>query len=137
VKTHKSTDKEWKGVINKAKTYIETVKKSESEVDENKKSIKDLIKKIHSIIKTSGNVYYMSPDSQTFRDCLEEISNNPSKNDEYVSLVGIDARIVLDNVCQFLPETFMDLIILKSSEFDSQDNFTFNSDDSPMHIFNI
>ncbi len=137
VKTHNSTDKEWKGVIDKAKTYIETVKKSDSEVDENKKSIKDLIKKIHSIIKTSGNVYYMSPDSQTFRDCLEEISNNPSKNDEYVSLVGIDARIVLDNVCQFLPETFMDLIILKSSEFDSQDNFTFNSDDSPMHIFNI
>ena len=119
-------DKEWKGIIDKARTYIKT-ERVEGEIDPEKKVIRDLIRKIKSIIQTAGNAYYLSPYSTSFKECLEVISSDSDKNDEYYSLVGIDAGVVLNNIYQHLPETFMNLLITKMDKFDTQDKFKYSS----------
>ena len=121
-----TVNKEWKGIIDKARTYIKT-ERIKGEVDPEKKAIRDLIRKIRTIIQTAGNVYYISPYSTSFKECLEVISSDFDKNGEYYGLVGVDAGVVLNNIYQYLPETFMNLLITKMDKFDTQDNFGYSS----------
>lgn len=124
VKAHSATDKEWKGIIDKATTYIQTEGKEKAEPDPDKKAIRDLIRKIQTVVGCSANTYYMAPNSKSFKDCLREIASNPDKSAEYANLVGVDPSVVLDCIYQFLPTNFMDMIVLKADQFDSDDNFT-------------
>ena len=137
VSSHSSTNREWKGIIDKAQTYIKSEPNSKGEEDLEKKAIKDLVKKIYSIVQTSANTYYMAPNSSTFKDCLETISNDTNKTEEYTKLVGVDPQVVLNDIYQFLPETFMNMIILKTEEFDSYDNFNFSSSDHATNLFDL
>ena len=137
VSSHPSTNREWKGVIDKARTYVEREPNSKGEEDLEKKAIRDLVKKIHSIVQTSANTYYMAPNSSTFKDCLETISNDTNKTEEYTKLVGVGPQVVLNDIYQFLPETFMNMIILKTEEFDSYDNFNFSSSDHASNLFDL
>ncbi len=121
-----TVNKEWKGIIDKARTYIKT-ERIKGEVDPEKKAIRDLIRKIRTIIHTAGNAYYISPYSTSFKECLEVISLDSDKNGEYYGLVGVDAGVVLNNIYQYLPETFMNLLITKMDKFDTQDNFGYSS----------
>ncbi len=121
--TTSSVSKEWAGVINKAKTFIQTEKREKGEVDTDKKAIRDLIKKIHRIVDTTANTFYLSPSSSTFEDSLEVIASNEDKNQEYFNLVGVSAQVVLNDIVEFLPTKFMNLIINKTSNLQSYDRF--------------
>jgi hypothetical protein len=79
----------------------------------------------------------MAPNSSTFKDCLETISNDTNKTEEYTKLVGVGPQVVLNDIYQFLPETFMNMIILKTEEFDSYDNFNFSSSDHATNLFDL
>jgi len=137
VSSHSSTNREWKGVIDKARTYVEREPNCKGEEDLEKKAIRDLVKKIYSIVQTSANTYYMAPNSSTFKDCLETISNDTNKTEEYTKLVGVGPQVVLNDIYQFLPEPFMNMIILKTEEFDSYDNFNFSSSDHATNLFDL
>ena len=128
IKTQSTTNKEWKGVIDKAVTYIKSDKdKEKGEPDLEKKAIRDLIKKISSVVECTSNTYYLAPYSSTFKDCLAEISCNPDKNAEYNRLVGLDAEVVYNDIYQFLNPSIMDLIITKADKLDSMDNMSSSS----------
>ena len=128
IKTQSTTNKEWKGVIDKAVTYIKSDKdKEKGEPDLEKKAIRDLIKKISSVVECTSNIYYLAPYSSTFKDCLAEISCNPDKNAEYNRLVGLDAEVVYNDIYQFLNPSIMDLIITKADKLDSMDNMSSSS----------
>ena len=128
IKTQSTTNKEWKGVIDRAVTYIKSDKdKEKGEPDLEKKAIKDLIKKISSVVECTSNTYYLAPYSSTFKDCLAEISCNPDKNAEYNRLVGLDAEVVYNDIYQFLNPSIMDLIITKADKLDSMDNMSSSS----------
>jgi hypothetical protein len=136
----KGKQKEWGGVINKAISHIKTKnkKEKEKEINPDNKAISDLVKKLHSIVESSGNAYYMAPYSNNFKDCLSEIANNPNKNFEYTNLVGIGADTVLEYVYPYLPTKLMDMIILKADEFDAQDNFVSStSKHSTSNLFDL
>ena len=123
-----TTNKEWKGVIDKAVTYIKSDKEVEKgEPDLEKKAIRDLIKKINAVVESTSNTYYMAPHCTTFKDCLEEIASNSDKNKEYARLVGVDAQVVSNDIYQFLNPSIMDLIVLKAGKLDSMDHFASSS----------
>jgi hypothetical protein len=128
IQINSNTSKEWKGVIDKAVTYIKSDEvKEKGEPDEENKSIRDLIKKISSVVESTSNVYYMAPNQNTFKECLSEIALNPNKNAEYTRLVGVGSDIVYNEIYQFLNPSIMDLIIAKASKLDSMDNFASSS----------
>ena len=128
IQSKSSTSKEWKGVINKAVTYIKSDEvKEKGEQDEEKKAIRDLVKKINSVVECTSNTYYLAPNSSTFKDCLSEIACNPNKNAEYNRLVGVDAEVVYNEIVPFLNESIMNLIINKADKLDSMDNFASSS----------
>jgi hypothetical protein len=138
IKTQSTTNKEWKGVIDRAVTYIKSDKdKEKGEPDLEKKAIKDLIKKISSVVECTSNTYYLAPYSSTFKDCLAEISCNPDKNAEYNRLVGLDAEVVYNDIYQFLNPSIMDLIITKADKLESMDNFSFSSSDHMPNLFDL
>ena len=116
-------NKEWAGIINKARTFIETKRQSGGEVDKDKKEIRDLIRKIHKIVNTTGNTYYLAPHSTSFVDSLEIIANDADKDKEYFNLVGVSAQVVLDDIVEFLPTKFMNMIITKTSSQKGYDKF--------------
>ena len=123
IQSNANTSKEWKGIIKKAQTFIQSEdKKEKKEVDPEKKAMRDLIKKITSIVECTANTYYMAPNSTTFKDCLAEIACNPDKNAEYTRLVGVNADVVYNDIYQFLNPFIMDLIITKADKFASMDN---------------
>jgi hypothetical protein len=122
VRTNSSTNKEWKGIIDRAVTYIKT-ERSVGEVDSEKKEIRDLIRKVQSIIQTVGNTYYLAPNGSSFKECLSTILFDVDKDNEYTSLVGVSSSVVLNSIYQFLPETFMNLIVQRVSKFDTYDKF--------------
>jgi len=133
-----TTNKEWKGVIDKAVTFIKSDKKVErGEPDLEKKAIRDLIKKINTVVESTSNTYYMAPHCTTFKDCLEEIASNSDKNKEYAQLVGVDAQVVSNDIYQFLNPSIMDLIVLKADNFDTLDNFSFSSADHAVNLFDL
>ena len=138
IQSKSSTSKEWKGVINKAVTYIKSDEvKEKGEQDEEKKAIRDLVKKINSVVECTSNTYYLAPNSSTFKDCLSEIACNPNKNAEYNRLVGVDAEVVYNEIVPFLNESIMNLIINKADKLDSVDNFSFSSADHVSNIFDL
>jgi hypothetical protein len=138
IESRSTTSNEWKSAVKKAKTFIESDgKKVKSEPDKEKKAIRELIRKISSIVDTSANTYYMSPSSTSFQDCLKVIANDPNKNAEYVNLVGIDAEVVLNQIYHFFNPSIMDMIILKAEHFDSMDNFNFSSSDHAINLFDL
>ena len=98
-------------------------KKEKGEPDPEKKAVRDLIRKIQRIIQTTGNTYYLAPNDKTFKDCLVTISQNEDKDAEYQQLVGISSQTVLDCVYEYLPESFMNLIINRVEKLDTNDNF--------------
>jgi len=124
IKDSSNTHKNNKGIIDRAITYISDTNKEKGEIDPNKKAIKDLIKMIGRVVDCTSNTYYMAPDFTTFKDCLVDIVHDPDRNSEYVSLVGLDAETVHNNIYPFLNTSIMDLIITKARECDSLDNFS-------------
>jgi Ni,Fe-hydrogenase I large subunit len=64
----------------------------------------------------------MAPNCTTFKDCLDDIASNPSKNDEYIRLIGVSAEVVSNEIYQFLNPSIMDLIVMKANKLDSMDN---------------
>ena len=138
IQSNANTSKEWKGIIKKAQTFIQSEdKKEKKEVDPEKKAMRDLIKKITSIVECTANTYYMAPNSTTFKDCLAEIACNPDKNAEYTRLVGVNADVVYNDIYQFLNPSIMDLIITKADKFDSMDNLSFSSSDHAVNLFDL
>lgn len=138
IQSNANTSKEWKGIIKKAQTFIQSEdKKEKKEVDPEKKAMRDLIKKITSIVECTANTYYMAPNSTTFKDCLAEIACNPDKNAEYTRLVGVNADVVYNDIYQFLNPFIMDLIITKADKFDSMDNLSFSSSDHAVNLFDL
>ena len=128
IQSKSSTSKEWKGAINKAVTYIQSEEvKEKSQPDEEKKAIRDLVKKINSVVECTSNTYYLAPYQSTFKDCLSEIACNPDKNAEYNRLVGVDAEVVYNDITPFLNESIMNMIINKADKLDSMDNFASSS----------
>jgi hypothetical protein len=124
IKSNSNTDKNNKGIIDRAITYISDTDKERGEIDPDKKAIKDLIKMIGRVVDCTSNTYYMAPDFTTFKDCIADIACDPDRNVEYVSLVGLDAEVVYNEVYPFLNTSIMDLIITKARECDSLDNFS-------------
>ena len=128
IQSKSSTSKEWKGAIDKAVTFIksgEVGKKGQQ--DEEKKAIRDLVKKINSVVECTSNTYYLAPYQSTFKDCLLEIASNPNKNAEYNRLVGVNAEVVYNKITPFLNESIMNMIINKADKLDSMDNFASSS----------
>ena len=136
IKNQPTTNKEWGGVIDRAVSYIKA-DREKGEPDPEKKAIRELIKKISSVVECTSNTYYMAPNSSTFKDCLAEIACNPDKNAEYTRLVGVDADVVYNDIYQFLNPSIMDLIITKASKLDSMDNFSYSSADHASNIFDL
>jgi hypothetical protein len=132
-----TTNDKWRGVLDKARTYIKSNNKEKNQVDPEKKAIRDLIKKINVIVDSASNAYYMAPNCNSFKDCLVEIASNPNKNAEYINLVGIGADVVYDEICNFLNLSFMDLIILRADNCDFQHNFNFSSVDHTSNLFDL
>ena len=132
-----SVNEEWAGVINKAKTFIQTETREKGEVDPDKKAIRDLIKKIHRIVDTTGNTFYLSPSSTTFEDSLKVIAANDDKNDEYYNLVGVSAQVVLNDIIQFLPTKFMNMIVTKTSKLQVHDRFDFQHSSHQEGLFSL
>ena len=137
VKSSLNTSSEWKGAIDKALTFIKSGESKERNIDDEKKAMRDLIRKITAIIDCTANTHYLAPYASTFKYCLAEIAMDPDKNAEYVRLVGIDAEVVYNEIYQFLPSHVMDLIITKTSEFDSMDNFSFSTVDHAPKLFDL
>ena len=138
IQSKSSTSKEWKGVINKAVTYIQSEEvKEKGQQDEEKKAIRDLVKKINSVVECTSNTYYLAPYQSTFKDCLSEIACNPNKNAEYNRLVGVDAEVVYNEITPFLNESIMNMIINKADKLDSMDNFTSSSSPHLPNLFNL
>jgi hypothetical protein len=132
VASNPNTSKEWKGAIKKAMTWQPKEDKQERKVDDEKKAMRDLLKKVCAIIDCTANTYYLAPNETKFKDCLADIAMNPAKNAEYVKLVGVDAEVVYNDLYKYLPIQTMDLTITKTKEFDSMDKFAFiNSDHAP------
>ena len=128
IQSKSTTDKKWKGVIDKAITFIKSDKDTQkSAPDEEKKAIRDLVKKINSVVECTSNTYYLAPYQSTFKDCLSEIASNPDKNAEYNRLVGVDAEVVYNNIVPFWNESIMNMIINKADKLDSMDNFASSS----------
>jgi hypothetical protein len=136
IKNQPTTNKEWGGVIDRAVSYIKA-DREKGEPDPEKKAIRELIKKISSVVECTSNTYYMAPHSSTFKDCLAEIACDPDKNAEYTRLVGVDADVVYNDIYQFLNPSIMDLIITKASKLDSMDNFSYSSADHASNIFDL
>lgn len=132
VASNPNTSKEWKGAIKKAMTWQPKEDKQERKVDDEKKAMRDLLKKVYAIIDCTANTYYLAPNETKFKDCLADIAMNPAKNAEYVKLVGVDAEVVYNDLYKYLPIQTMDLTITKTKQFDSMDKFAFiNSDHAP------
>ena len=135
-----TNEKGWGGVLNKAITFIKSENKNNKEknkIDQEKKTIRDLIKKIEVIVDSASNAYYMAPNCNCFKDCLLEIASNSNKNTEYINIVGIGADVVYDEICNFLNIPVMDLIILREDKYNSQDNFNFGSVDHVSNLFDL
>ncbi len=138
IASNPNTSKEWKGAIKKAETFIKLNETKERKVDDEKKAMRELLKKVCAIIDCTANTHYLAPYANTFKYCLAEIAMNPDKNAEYVRLVGIDAEIVYNDLYQYLPTQAMDLIITKTEQFDSMDNFnTTTSKHSEEFLFDL
>ena len=138
IQSKPTTSKEWKGIIERAITFIQSDKdKEKSEPDEEKKAIRDLIKKINSVVECTSNTYYLAPYQSTFKDCLSEIASDPEKNAEYNRLVGVDAEVVYNHITPFLNESIMNMIINKAEKLDSMDNFSFISADHAVNMFDL
>lgn len=127
---------EWEGIINKARTFIKS-EREKGEVDPDKKAIRDLIKKIHRIVGTVGNTHYLSPHTISFRDNLIAIASDEDKDSEYYNLVGVSAQVVLDNIYEFLPEKFMNLIITKTASQQGYDKFDNQHSSHTGGLFNL
>ena len=108
--------KELVAKLQAAKTYIQETEKNKGEVDPEKKAVRELVAKLTTVIKTAGNLFYFVPDTTGFVDALERIDTDSDKSAEYLRLVGISARVILDNLVGHLPVKFLDLIIMRQAQ---------------------
>lgn len=102
-----------------------------------KKSNQRLSSKVHRIIHTTGNVYYLAPYASNFEECLNVIANDPIKDREYIDLVGVSARVILNSIYDILPKTFMNLIINRVKEFDTNESFDHQTAAHSDSVFDI
>ena len=137
VESNPNTSKEWKGAIKKALTWQPKEEKQERQVDDDNKSMRDLMNKMMTIVDCTANTYYMAPNSTTFKDCLAEIASNPDKDAEYIKLVGVSANVVNNDLYRFFNPWAMDLIITKSHDFDAMDNFSTTSGKHVQSMFDL
>lgn len=137
IKVKPTLCKQFGGVIDKAITYIQSEEVKKNGIDDKHKAIRDLVKKIHSVVKCTSNTYYLAPYQSTFKDCLLDIASNPNKNAEYNRLVGVDAEVVYNNIVPFLNESMMNMIIIQADKFDSMDNFSFSSSAHAYNLFDL
>ena len=139
--SHPSTNKEWKGKIEKAITFIDDGVKNDKVVDEEekeqKKAIRDLIQKINSIIDSTGNVWALAPYQTNYIDCLTTVSEDEDKDAEFVSIVGISSSVVLSSIVKYLPIKNMDMIITRNREMGEANNFQFLTSAHPAGLFDI
>lgn len=124
VRISKGSTPEVEGIIEGAKTYIAECNRSSSEIDPNRKEIRDLISKIQQIVKTVGNAYWLVPNESTFVSCLESISKNPDKDAAYQEIVGVSSNTV-KYLINYLPKDFMDLIVMKAKTTKKVQNVSF------------
>jgi hypothetical protein len=121
IKNYKETVVDSSSKINKAKTFIENIRESSGDFEEEDSRVglmKTLVKKIETIVNSVGNLHVYSPTSETFIEALEEVSTNEVKFDAYTELTGISPKIVLDHLAEKLPTTFLDMIILRARSND-------------------
>ena len=125
--TPQTMDKEWQGVIEKARTYLKR-DNNKGEVDEEKKAIRDFINKVNTVIQTTGNVFWLAPTAKTFREALVNICSDQDKNQSYFELVGVAAEVVLYGLLDYLPEHNLDLLLMTKGQrkvgFDAVDHTT-------------
>ena len=81
-------------------TYIQSEEvKEKSQPDEEKKAIRDLVKKINSVVECASNTYYLAHIIHV-QGLSSEIACNPT-NAEYNRLVGVDAEVVYNDITPF------------------------------------
>ena len=141
IKSHPNSNKEWKGAIDKAVTFIDDKEKSNKEVDEDEKQKnKDIIKlqkMISSIIKVTGNVWALAPYQTNYIDCMTTISKDKDKDIEFIDLVGVSSSVVLDSIVPYLNTKFLDMIITRNREMGEANNFQFLTSAHPAGLFDI
>lgn len=122
VKSLKGGSKELESLIDDAKTYISEREKSQKPVDTKSSSIRDLIRKIETIIGTVGNVHALAPECSNFVNALGVVCSSHEKTEYYKELVGISPEIV-KYLSNYLPLSILDLYLIKSRETNKVENF--------------
>ena len=80
-----------------------------------------------TIVDCTANTYYMHLTLLLLWIALQILHVNPDKDAEYIKLVGVVLKLVNNDIYRFFNLSVMDLIITKSHDFDSMDNFSFSS----------
>jgi hypothetical protein len=122
IKSLKGGSKEVESLIDGAKTYISDREQSQKPVDVKSSSIRDLIRKIETIIGTVGNVHALAPECSDFVNALDTVCSNHDKSDYYKDLVGISPEIV-KYLSNYLPLKILDLYLIKSRDTNQVDKF--------------
>ena len=135
VQTHSSMKEEWQGTLEKAVTYIQTQQTKSNTPDPEAKALRNLMKKIQTIIQCAGNAYYLAPSGRSFQECLFLITQDAGKDQEYFDLVGVKSAVILEVLMDYLPETFLNLIISKASQVDAYDHFAHQHSSHPKDLF--
>ena len=99
IQSKSTINEEWGGVVDKAITFIKSKNKNNKEkdkIDQEKKTIRDLIKKIEVIVDSASNAYYMAPNCNSFKNCLldEQLKKRVSK----VKCVSMSFNFVLRKI---------------------------------------
>ena len=116
-------------LIGRAQSYIQTQRGSNQEPDMKSRVMKDLVNKITTIVKTVGNVHVLSPQSSDYMTAINNVANNPVKDDSYSHLVGIPTQAVIDYVVPHLSVDLMDMIIIQAQNGEVG-QFTSNTGDN-------
>ena len=126
-----------KGIIDDAKTYIDNKekKKTQKEINEERKAQLDFRSKVVKIVNSAGNISYLALNSKSFKEGLEIISNDPDKDLAYKSLVGLNASVVLDKFYPYFNKTYMDLIVSKNTISGTYNDFSYVTCEHPSGIF--
>ncbi len=126
-----------KGIIDDAKTYIDNKekKKTQKEINEERKAQLDFRSKVLKIVNSAGNISYLALNTKSFKEGLEIISNDPDKDLAYKSLVGLNASVVLDKFYPYFNKTYMDLIVSKNTISGTYNDFSYETCDHPIGLF--
>ena len=130
-----------KGIIDDAKTYIDDKdkKKTQKEINEERKAQLDFRSKILKIVNSAGNISYLALNSKSFKEGLEIISNDSDKDIAYRDLVGLSASVVLDKFYPYFEKnrstTYMDLIVSTNTISGTYNDFSYVHCEHPTGVF--